>query len=264
MRLFFSTVEDGTMAVPRDDVNRSLPKRVTVEDVIGNRQCFITRCGFAPSTVTGMRLGIAGNDRIIRMRNGNRHTIDPRNAVLAEALVIDLPFRVFAVAADCPIVGTWGNKLGGVAHNGWRGAAGVPIDAKPSDDLDPSGESVLVELVRRIREIEGSDVQLKAVMSPAVCAKHYTVHHDVARLFKQRYPEFVRPAGYSDDQGELFMLDVPGITRAQLQEMDVQMDVPEIEESEICTFEHPDLFSDRGWKQGGQEWGRMGILVVAD
>jgi copper oxidase (laccase) domain-containing protein len=255
MRLFYSTVRDKTMAVPPDG-------SLTVEQVVTNRERFIRKCGLDPASVTGIRLGIAGNDRIIRIRNGNHHTIDSRKAALAEAVVTDLPFRVFAAAADCPIVGIRGRKVGGVAHNGWRGAAGVSIDAKASDDLDATGESVLVELVRTIRSVEGSNTRLRAVVSPAVCSRHYTVHHDVARLFEQRYPEFVRPAGSTDDQGELFQLDVSGITGAQLQELEVS----DIEESNICTFENPALFSDRRWKKTRkpEDWGRMGVLIIAE
>jgi copper oxidase (laccase) domain-containing protein len=253
MRLFYSTVADETMAVPPDG-------SLAVEEVVGNRARFIRKCGVEPVDVTALRLGRTGNDRVIRVQNGNRHTIHPDHAVRAEALVMDIPLAIFVAAADCPIVSVRGQKVGGVAHNGWRGAIGVPIDAKSSDNFDNLKESIVEELVRAIRVTEGTDVELRAWISPAVCARHYTVHEDVARFFLLRYPEFVELVGVDGEKGPLYSLDLRGITEAQLR----GVGITRISGSKICTFQDENLFSDRGSKQGGQPWGRMGVLVVAD
>ena len=239
------------MAVPPDS-------SLTRKQILENRRRFVERCGVDPNKVTAMRLGKAGNDELIRVLAANHHSLDPERAVQAEALIVEKPAAIFAVVADCPAVALETGRYLALVHAGWRGAAGLPIDARPGQYEAP-GEGIVVKVVRKLSQLDGGPTPIRAEVSPGICGRHYTVHDDVARLFRQRYPWAVWEAGRADEQGPLFHLDIPAVLRTQLAEVAVA----EVREAGRCTFEDPNLFSARGNTQGGQPWGRMGVLVVA-
>jgi hypothetical protein len=253
MRLFWSTVAEGTMAVPPDS-------SLTVEKVIENRRKFIEQCDIDPAIVTAVRFGRAKNDGLVTVLN--HPTLDPEKAVLAEAVQKEKlggQVALFGVVADCPLVAFETPHSLVIAHSGWRGTAGLPIDTVVSDRLEIKGEGIVVQVVRALRDRWGNDVPIRGAMSPGIYWKHYDVHDDVARIFRSRYPEYVKEAGCSDEKGPKYLLDVPGIVEEQLREVEVT----DIQRSRICTIEDPSLFSERAWKAGKQKWGRMGVLVVA-
>lgn len=253
MRLFWSKVTDGTMAVPPDG-------SLTVEAVLANRVRFVERCGVDAAIVTAVRFGRKVNEWFVTVLDHN--TLDPEKAVLAESAQKEKRGRqitLFGVVADCPLVAFETPHSLAIAHSGWRGTAGLPIDTAVSDNLQIGGEGIAVKVVRAMRERWGNDVPIRVMMSPGICGRHYEVHNDVARIFRKRYPGHVRDAGYSDARGPKYLLDVPGIVEAQLREVGVI----DVSRSGVCTWEDKALFSDRAYKQGKQPWGRMGVLAVA-
>lgn len=252
MRLFWSKVSEGTMAVPPDG-------SLTVEQVVENRRGFVGQ-HVEPRIVTAVRFGRAKNDGLVTVLN--HLTLDPEKAVLVEAVQKEKlagQVALFGVVADCPLVAFETPYSLTIAHSGWRGTAGLPIDTNVSDNLEVKGEGIVVQVVRTLRDRWGVNVPIRVEMSPGICERHYEVHDNVARVFRARYPEYVRAAGYSDTGGPKYLLDVSGIVEAQLREIEVA----DISRSKVCTLEDETLFSDRAWKQGKQAWGRMGVLIVA-
>ena len=133
--------------------------------------------------------------------------------------------------ADCVPVALVGPRVVAIVHAGWRGAAA----------------GIVAAAVRRIAESGTPPGQLRAVLGPAVCGRHYQVGPEVVEaLARTGVP---RPAWLDGDR-----VDLRGFLVAQLAELGV----PAVATIGPCTYSSPELAS---YRRDGSAAGRQWSLV---
>lgn len=199
----FSERADGTMAI---------------QGGWDNRLHFLTHEGVAPETVVHAGLCHGARAAIVTRTDGG--SVIPETDALVTA---DPGVTLCMTAADCLLVYGVDPTTGviGLAHAGSRGLA---------------RRSLVAWLTTWQQARPWSYADLRLVISPSICARHYEVQADFARQFHE-WPEAVRVAA-----GRM-MLDLQSIAVSQLMSVGVRRSL--IHLSTRCTYEDAELFSYR-------------------
>jgi len=154
------------------------------------------------------------SDQIIQIENNEWMTGKP-----GDGLVTALPNVCLGIkTADCvPILLFHPNGTIAAIHAGWRG----------------SSQQIVKQCVEKYFVASSRD-KIKALIGPAICAKHYEVGEEVADLFKQ-YPDALN-AGKKNK----FYLNLGRVNEHQL--LQAGLTLPNIETIPHCTFELAELY----------------------
>lgn len=136
-----------------------------------------------------------------------------------DGLVTSLPNVCLGIkTADCvPILLFDPSGTLAAVHAGWRGSA----------------QQIVKQCVEEYFTADSRD-KIKALIGPAICAKHYEVGEEVADLFKQ-YPD----ALHSGKENK-FYLNLGRVNELQL--LQAGLTLPNIETIPHCTFELTELY----------------------
>ncbi len=160
-----------------------------------------------------------------------------------DALITDAPGLALLLRfADCAPVLLYDPVRGavGLAHAGWRGAAG----------------GVVAATLTAMREAFGSRPEdLWAGIGPAIGPDHYAVGAEVVAAISATLPMDVSVAALRAGQ---WYLDLPGAVAAQL----TALGVGHVTQSGFCTACHTEEWYSHRKEQG--RTGRFGVVVLLD
>lgn len=171
----------------------------------------------------------------------------PERGPIADAAITSCSGRALAIlTADClpVVIADEAGQAVAVAHAGWRGlAAGV---------LDNTVSALWARLP--------AHAVLRAWIGPAIGQSAFEVGPDVYAAFCDSHPEnsmyFVRRPG-SENFGGKWLADLAGLARHRLAALGVRY----IEQSNWCTYRHPELFYSYRFNH---PTGRMATLAWLD
>lgn len=169
------------------------------------------------------------------------------NTPVADAAVTSCAGRALAIlTADClpVVVADDAGQAVAVAHAGWRGLAAGVLD------------NTVAALQARLP----AQAELRAWIGPAIGQSAFEVGPDVYAAFCDTQPEntvyFVRRPG-SESAGGKWLADLAGLARHRLAVLGVRY----IEQSNWCTYRHPELFYSYRFNH---PTGRMATLAWLD
>ena len=167
----------------------------------------------------GSRPGMTGKQGDGLLTSSRTPIRDPYMTREGDGLVTSLPNICLGIkTADCvPILLFHPNGTLAAVHAGWRGSA----------------QQIVKQCVEKYFAASSRD-KIKAMIGPAICAKHYEVGKEVADLFKP-YPDVLN-AGKENK----FYLNLGRVNEHQL--LQAGLTLPNIETIPHCTFELAELY----------------------
>ncbi len=228
--VFGMSTRNGGVSAPPFDLNLSKSVGDNPLNVVRNRELFFGRLQIDPAAVAYPQQNHTAHIVRVSEPGSFPDTDGVATSVAGVYLVITV--------ADCTPVFLYDPSACVVAgvHAGWKGTR----------------HGITRRMIRFLTEEWGSDpANLHVFIGPAAGKCCYEVGGDVAHLFDGEF--------LADNGDGKFLLDVPGINRCQL----LELDIPEaqIEMDNRCTICNPGLFHSyrRDGKQSGRMMGVIGI-----
>jgi YfiH family protein len=156
---------------------------------------------------------------------------DARNIFLAVITADCIPFLLYDRY----------KRIVGIVHAGWRGLY----------------SEIVIEAVEKMIDLGSNPIDIVAGVGPCIRSCCYTIDEKRVDLFRNKFrKKHGSPLGYIIDHADKTYLNMPYLARIQLLEAGILDE--HIEDSELCTFHTPDLYS---YRREGREFNEfMGII----
>jgi YfiH family protein len=181
-----------------------------------NRKKFFEKIGIGEKKVIAAKL--AHTTRVEIVDRSSPNFFEDTDGLVTKDANIYLSVTV----ADCIPVFLFdpGRKIVGVLHCGWRGIVAGIIESA----------------IEKMSQLEGEPKNLKIVLGPGICKRHFEIKDDVLN-------EFGKYSKYTERSGGKIFVDLKGIIKKQLDVSGVRSE--NVEDIRECTVENLNYFSYR-------------------
>ncbi len=197
-----SQISDGNMKVWADSLKNE-------KDSLENRAGYFSKLGIEKQDVVNAELAHSDEICVVAKMDGGKF-IPEADALITNSKNVFLSVTV----ADCLPLFLFDPKREalGLIHAGWRGLE----------------KNIIAQSVTKMQaEFGSAPADILAVIGPGICAEHYEVGEELARVF-EKYTDALQ-----SQRGKIF-LDLKKVALEQL--LTVGVALPNIEVSKECTF----------------------------